>query len=360
VSVDDGDTKLSAIAMTPSFQQAFKSDALKYQVISPSALTTLCLLRQESKSKSSLRSFHQASHLLFATRLLFATNFFQSQQRQASTKFHCFHRSVLPQVIESLDSISRFSIWRLSSFFTCYLKLHQNVYSQKQARRVWNQYLVNKLVHEVGFKQSKVDECVFYHGNVLYALYTDDSLLAGPSKKEIDQAMEDIKAANLKIEIEGDIKDFLGVNIEQSNDGSITFTQPHLIDKVLNATRIHDISKIKHTPAGVSQILHRHSNSEPFDNSFNYRSVLGMLYYLDKGTRSDIAYATHQCARFCEQPKKEHGKAVRWIARYLLGTKDKGMTFKPDLSKGLEEFVDSDFAGNWDKSESKDRDTARS
>jgi hypothetical protein len=36
------------------------------------------------------------------------------------------------------------------------------------------------------------------------------------------------------------------------------------------------------------------------------------------------------------------------------------MTFKPDLSKGLEVFVDSDFARNWDKSESKDHDTARS
>jgi Reverse transcriptase (RNA-dependent DNA polymerase) len=165
-----------------------------------------------------------------------------------------------------------------------FLKLHQNVYSQKQAGRVWNKYLVNKLVHEVGFKQSKVDECVFYHGNVLYVLYTDDSLLAGPSKKEIDQAMEDIKAANFKIEIEGDIKDFLGVNIEQSDDGSITFTQPHLIDKVLNATGIHDVSKIKDTPAAISPIIHQHSSSVPFDNLFNYHLVLGMLNYLDKAT----------------------------------------------------------------------------
>jgi Reverse transcriptase (RNA-dependent DNA polymerase). len=42
------------------------------------------------------------------------------------------------------------------------LKLKQNVYGQKQAGQVWNKYLVDKLVNEVGFKQSKVDECVFY------------------------------------------------------------------------------------------------------------------------------------------------------------------------------------------------------
>ena len=42
------------------------------------------------------------------------------------------------------------------------LKIHQNIYSQKQAGRVWNQYLVGKLVNVLGFKQSTVDECVFY------------------------------------------------------------------------------------------------------------------------------------------------------------------------------------------------------
>jgi hypothetical protein len=42
------------------------------------------------------------------------------------------------------------------------LKLHRNIYGQKQAGRVWNQYLVSKLVKELDFKQSKVDECVFY------------------------------------------------------------------------------------------------------------------------------------------------------------------------------------------------------
>ena len=44
-----------------------------------------------------------------------------------------------------------------------FLKIHRNIYGQKQSVRVWNQYLVKKLVNELGFKQSKVDECVFYN-----------------------------------------------------------------------------------------------------------------------------------------------------------------------------------------------------
>ena len=38
------------------------------------------------------------------------------------------------------------------------LRLNRNVYGQKQAGRVWNKYLVDKLVNQLGFIQSKVDE----------------------------------------------------------------------------------------------------------------------------------------------------------------------------------------------------------
>jgi hypothetical protein len=70
------------------------------------------------------------------------------------------------------------------------LKIHKNIYGQKQAGRVWNQHLVNKL-KKVGFIQSKSDECVFIKGRNLYVLYTDDSILTGPDPKEpLRQRME--------------------------------------------------------------------------------------------------------------------------------------------------------------------------
>ena len=137
-------------------------------------------------------------------------------------------------------------------------QLHRNVYGQKQAGRVFYQYLRNKLVNDVGFRQSKVDECVFYRGNVMYVLYTDDSLLAGPNLEEIEQAIKDIKKAKLDITIEGDIQDFLGVNIERKEDGTIHLTQPHLIDQILKESRLEDNASIKETPAPSSKLLSRH------------------------------------------------------------------------------------------------------
>ena len=64
------------------------------------------------------------------------------------------------------------------------LLLHGNVYGQKQAARVWNKYLTKCLVTQARFVQSKMDECVFYKGNVIYVLYTDDSILFATTQKE--------------------------------------------------------------------------------------------------------------------------------------------------------------------------------
>ena len=60
------------------------------------------------------------------------------------------------------------------------------------------------------------------------------------------------------------------------------------------------------------------------------------------------------------EPKKEHGNAVKWIGRYLKGTKDKGLIMRPEQSKGLEVYVDTSFCGDWDPRETQDPDTARS
>ena len=76
-----------------------------------------------------------------------------------------------------------------------------------------------------------------------------------------------------------------------------------------------------------------------------------MLNYLEKTTRPELAFAVHQCACFCEKPKLSHERAVHRVIRYLVGTKDKGLLFKPDPSVGIECYVDADFSGSWSKEE---------
>jgi hypothetical protein len=49
---------------------------------------------------------------------------------------------------------------------------------------------------------------------MMYVLNTNDSIFAGPDNKEMQQIINDLKAPNLDIKEEGDLEDFLGVQIE--------------------------------------------------------------------------------------------------------------------------------------------------
>ena len=175
-------------------------------------------------------------------------------------------------------------------------------------------------------------------------LYTDDSILAGPNKAELDQIIEDIKGTGLDITDEGDIADFLGVNIQREGE-SFHLTQPKLIDSILEDLHLKEDSHIKDIPMASSKLLSRHKESKDFDHHSNYGRVVGKLNFLEQSTCGDISYATHMLARFSTCPKVEHGAAVKWLGRCLLGTRDKGIILSPDPTKGLEVHVDADFAG---------------
>ena len=110
---------------------------------------------------------------------------------------------------------------------------------------------------------------------------------------------------------------------------------------------------IKETPAQTTNILRKHLKSPKRDNSFHYRSIVGMLNFLEKCTRPDISYAVHQCARFSVDPRKPHAAAIRHLARYLAGTKNKGILYAP-IEEGLQCYVDADFVGNWNTQEARD------
>ena len=194
----------------------------------------------------------------------------------------------------------------------------------------------------------------------MYVSYTDDTILTGPTNQLINEAITAIQSTGLTVTDEGTIEDFLGANITRVSDNTIHIHQPHLLDQILSDLHMENTTSTKDIPAQSSHILSRHTKSSSHDQSFNYRSILGKLGHLEKGSRPDIAYIVHQCARFSVLPKIEHAKAVRWLTKYLKNTKYNGMILQPDLSRGLEIYVDAGFAGNWDPKETHDKDTSRS
>ena len=226
------------------------------------------------------------------------------------------------------------------------LQIIKNIYGQKQAGRTWAIYLKRGLL-SIGFIQSLADECIFFKGGIIFMVYVDDGIFMAPSKKEIDQAIKDMKKI-FNLTDEGDISDYLGIKVTKLPNGSISLTQPHLIDIILSDLNFAANTKSKEIPAVSSAILQRDIDGDPFEEHWDFRSIIGKLNFLEKSTRPDVAYAVHQCARFSAAPRKSHAMAIRQIGRYLLGTKDKGIILHPKSSDFIV-WCDADFCGNWNK-----------
>jgi hypothetical protein len=235
------------------------------------------------------------------------------------------------------------------------LRLDNNLYGQKQAGRIWNTFMHDGLIAR-GFKQSKVDMCVYYRGQVVFLVYVDDGIFIAPNQRLIQQAYDDlgIEAIDEKgvhhrafrVTDEGDLADYLGVKIEQLPNGTIKLSQPHLIQQILDDLGFSSQTKSQPTPAASTIKLNRDPLGKCHEEAWDYRSVIGKLNFIEKSTRMDLAYAVHQCARFSSDPKESHSLAVKRIGRYLMGTKDKGLILDPK-STSFDCFVDADFVGNW-------------
>ena len=140
------------------------------------------------------------------------------------------------------------------------LKLVKNLYGQKQAEKVWYDHLKNKLT-KLGFIQSRFDECVFYYGKTIFLVYTDDTILVGPDEKEIEKIVG-ILSKNFKMEDQGDLSDYLGVNIERRKDGKIEMTQPTHTN-TLYPERCRTMGKWKEESSNIknnTSIQHNHTH----------------------------------------------------------------------------------------------------
>ena len=111
---------------------------------------------------------------------------------------------------------------------------------------------------------------------------------------------------------------------------------------------------VKDTPSVYKEVLQKDENGLDHKQEWSYRSAIGMLNYLAASIRPDILHSVHQCARFTANPKLSHERAVKYIIRYLKGTKDKGVVLKPNLEAGIKCYVDTDFATGYSEDTSED------
>jgi hypothetical protein len=160
---------------------------------------------------------------------------------------------------------------------------------------------------------------------------------------------------------EGTVEGYFGVEIQR--DGKkITFTQIGLTKRIIDIEAIgpnsSKLSTAVATPANKAA-LGRDLAGQPASGSVNYASVIGMLLYLGH-SHPNIAFATHQCARYTFAPKQSHEDALKRIGRYLKGALENGLILNPSDDLKIDCYPDADFAGIWNHDEKQDPHCVRS
>ena len=127
--------------------------------------------------------------------------------------------------------------------------------------------------------------------------------------------MSDLRNAGATLLIEDNVAGFLGADISHEDNGDIVMKQIDLTDRIIDAMGLNDVNS-KETPAAQGT-LPKNEHGESCNGTFNDTSMIGMLLYLSGHTKSDIAFAVSQCARYSFCPRKTHEKALKRIGRYL-------------------------------------------
>ena len=98
------------------------------------------------------------------------------------------------------------------------------------------------------------------------------------------------------------------------------------------------------TPITPSSKLSKHIGT-PLDNGKIYRQIIRALQYATI-TRPDIAYSVNKLCQYMHIPTDLHWKALKWLLRYIQGTKTSSLFYSHNSTPTLHCYTNSDWGGD--------------
>ncbi|KOS39226.1 hypothetical protein ACN38_g9947 [Penicillium nordicum] len=209
---------------------------------------------------------------------------------------------------------------------TLVCKLKQALYGLIPAARIWYDTLREKL-EAIGFRISPYDAGLFLHKtkpNLYVTAHVDDFGIIGANRTEIQWILSEM-GKQFPIKDLGQMEHYLGLRVEQTEAG-IKLSQPDFIDKLLDDAGMPDCYPVA-TPIEPGLVI-----DDLHDLSIDkrqYQSVTGSLQWLASHTRPEIARVPTLLAHFNTVPTQKTLSTQRRVLRYLKGSKQLGIVFRP-------------------------------
>lgn len=225
-------------------------------------------------------------------------------------------------------------------------KLQRSLYGLKQSPHCWNKKFVYFL-EKFNLKSTESDKCLFIgkiNNFIVYlALYVDDGLVICKSQDGIDSVLSYLMS-HFEITV-NEVNEFVGMQIKRDRPNRlIKISQSNYIDKIVNKFRMSDAYAVS-TPAEPGTVLSKFVNGHDSNDNIPYREAVGSLLFAARVSRPDIEYAVNYASQFLNCFREEHWRAVKRIFRYLIGTRDFGLTFGNSGSSDIFGYTDADYAG---------------
>jgi hypothetical protein len=224
-------------------------------------------------------------------------------------------------------------------------KLNKAIYGLKQVPRAWFTRL-SQALFELGFHSSSVDTSLFiyYHSNVtLYLLvYVDDILITRIDSTALHSIISQLQSVFAMKDL-GDLGFFLGMQAHRDVDDLYIRQSKYIIDLLRKSSMAGAKPYAAPTISG-SKLSVSSSNPLSESNVSTYRQIVGALQYCTN-TRPSIAYSINQLGQFMHSPTSTHWIAAKRVLRYLKGSIDHGLLFRPG-SLILVAYCNSDWAGD--------------
>ncbi|KAM7513548.1 hypothetical protein LguiA_003131 [Lonicera macranthoides] len=206
-------------------------------------------------------------------------------------------------------------------------------------------FLNGFIEEEVYVKQPPGFEKNHANDMLLVQIYVDD-IIFGSTNDNLCKEFSTCMQKKFEMSMMREMNYFLGLQVKQCKDG-IFVNQEKYVKELLKKFDMEG-AKSMSTPMSSTLKLDKDESGKSVDIK-KYRGMIGSLLYLT-ASRPDLAHAVGMVSRYMSNPGKEHWNAVKWVLRYLQGTKSLGIVFeRKDGADSVAGFVDSDYTGDLDK-----------
>ena len=230
------------------------------------------------------------------------------------------------------------------------VRLEKTLYGLKQSPRIWRDTLVAEL-KKSGFTPLISDTCIFkHHTSMFFILVFVDDIICVTKDEKLRKIVETKLNDVFDIKILGQLKHFVGIEVNNFDDGSMSLSQKSFTEKIIETfgkttkttkTPTPNETKFTKTQQPTTEKEKEKMKDKP------YRQLIGSLLYL-LATRPELYFIIISLSAFVNNPGQVHWLAALSVVGYLKSNINRSIMFSVGQKLCLTAYCDSDWGSNVD------------